>query len=109
MILFEKPAPTRELDPPRRRIARPEQVQPTGDRKFLVYQAEESEIKIQTRLAIEKLWLTQQLMPKLFQTTKQSIGPLPKKILDEGKPNQNAVMKNRFTTTIDGKKYSTRQ
>ena len=86
----------------------PRQVQPTGDGEFLVYQAEDGEIRLQVRLENETLWLTQQHMAELFQTTKQNIGQHLKNIFDEGELDQNAVVKNHFTTAADGKQYSTR-
>ena len=41
--------------------------------QFLVYQAEDGSIKLEVRLEDESIWLTQQLMAELFQTTKQNI------------------------------------
>jgi hypothetical protein len=42
--------------------------------EFLVYQTEDGRIKVDVRLEEETVWLTQQLMADLFQTTKQNIG-----------------------------------
>jgi len=41
--------------------------------QFLVYEAEDGRIKIDVRLAEETVWLTQQLMAELFQTTQQNV------------------------------------
>ena len=41
--------------------------------QFLIYQAENGAIKIDVRFEDETVWLTQQLMAELFQTTQQNI------------------------------------
>ncbi len=46
--------------------------QPGGH--FLVYQTEDGKLKIDVRFEGETVWLTQQHMAELFQTTKQNIG-----------------------------------
>jgi len=46
----------------------------SGKSQFLVYEAEDGQIKIDVRLENETVWLTQKLMADLFQTTKQNIG-----------------------------------
>ncbi len=59
------------------------------------------------RLEDETVWLTQQLMAELFQTTKQNIGQHLKNIFLEGELLENSVVKKFFTTAADGKNYST--
>jgi len=44
-----------------------------GRGQFLVYEAEDGQVKIDVRLEDETVWMTQQLMSDLFQTTKQNI------------------------------------
>jgi len=75
--------------------------------QFLVYRAEDGRLKIEVRLENETLWLTQQHMADLFQTTKQNIGQHLKKIFEEGELEEGAVVKNFFTTAADGKDYRT--
>jgi hypothetical protein len=77
----------------------------TGE--FLVYQTEDGRIKLEVRLENETVWLTQQLMSELFQTSKQNIGQHLKNIFDEGELELNSVVKKFFTTATDGKKYET--
>ncbi len=76
-----------------------------GKGQFLVYEAEDGQVKIDVRLADETVWLTQQLMADLFQTTKQNIGQHLKNIFSEGELPENSVVKKFFTTAADGKKY----
>ncbi len=66
--------------------------------QFLIYQGENGAIKIDVRFEDETVWLTQQLMADLFQTTKQNIGQHLKNIFDEGELASESVVKNFFTT-----------
>ena len=76
--------------------------------QFLVYEAEDGQIKIDVRLVDETVWLTQKLMADLFQTTKQNIGQHLKNVFSEGELLEDSVVKKFFTTAADGKKYKTR-
>jgi hypothetical protein len=75
--------------------------------EFLVYQTEDGKIKLEVRLEEETVWLTQQLMADLFQTTKQNIGQHLKNIFSEGELQEDSVVKKFFTTASDGKNYKT--
>lgn len=75
--------------------------------EILVYQTGDGRVKLDVRLEDETVWLTQQMMAELFQTTKQNIGQHLKNIFEEGELVQNSVVKKFFTTATDGKKYNT--
>jgi len=75
--------------------------------QFLIYQTEDGRIKLDVRFEGETVWLTQQLMAELFQTTKQNIGQHLKSIFAEGELVQDSVVKDFFTTAADGKNYAT--
>jgi hypothetical protein len=75
--------------------------------QFLVYVAEDGRTKLEVRLENETVWLTQQHMADLFQTSKQNVGQHLKKIFEEGELSENSVVKNFFTTAADGKDYRT--
>ena len=64
-------------------------------------------MKIEVRLENETVWLTQQHMAELFQTTKQNIGQHLKNIFEEDELAEPSVVKNFFTTAADGKEYRT--
>jgi hypothetical protein len=81
---------------------------PPPEGQFLVYQAEDGKLKLEVRFEGETVWLTQQRMAELFQTTKQNIGQHLKSIFAEGELQQNSVVKDSFTTAADGKNYATR-
>jgi hypothetical protein len=74
--------------------------------QFLVYQTEDGRLKLDVRFEGETVWLTQQHMAELFQTTKQNIGQHLKGIFSEGELSQDSVVKNFFTTAAAGKKYA---
>lgn len=76
--------------------------------QFLVYQTEDGKLKIDVRFEGETVWLTQQHMAGLFQTTKQNIGQHLKSIFAEGELALDSVVKDSFTTAADGKNYATR-
>jgi hypothetical protein len=78
-----------------------------GKGQFLVYETEDGQVKIDVRLSDETVWLTQQLMADLFQTTKQNIGQHLKNVFSEGELLEVSVVKKFFTTAADGKKYKT--
>lgn len=75
--------------------------------QIIIYKTETGETKIDVRFENETVWLTQNDLAKLFQTTKQNIGQHIKNVVDEGELEQNSVVKEFFTTASDGKKYNT--
>src|SRR5664280_3514436 len=75
--------------------------------QLLIYQAEDGTIKIDVRFEDETVWLTQQLMAELFQTTKQNVGQHLKNVFEDGELSPEAVVKKFFTTAADGKSYGT--
>lgn len=75
--------------------------------EIVLFTAADGTVKLDVRLEKETVWLTQQLMAELFQTTKQNIGQHLKSIFQSGELAQEAVVKNFFTTAADGKSYDT--
>lgn len=51
------------------------------------------------------VWKNQNQLAELFDTSKQNIGQHIAKILAEGELHENSVVKNYFTTAVDGKNY----
>jgi len=70
--------------------------------QFLVYQAEDGQIKIDVRLEEETVWLTQQQMADLFQTTKQNISLHIQNIYEEGELVPEATVKKYLTVHSEG-------
>ncbi|MBU3978351.1 virulence RhuM family protein [Patescibacteria group bacterium] len=74
---------------------------------MIIYKTENGQTKIDVRFEDEDVWLTQNALAELFQTTKQNIGQHIKNIFKEGELQQNSVVKDFFTTAADGKNYIT--
>lgn len=75
--------------------------------QIVIYKTETGETKIDVRFENETVWLTQNALAELFQTTKQNISQHIQNVFEEDELQQNSVVKDLFTTATDGKKYST--
>ena len=80
--------------------------QPEG--QFLIYQTEDEELKIEVRLEAETVWLSQQHMATLFQTSKQNVSLHLRNIFAESELREDSVVKESLTTAADGKSYRTK-
>ena len=76
--------------------------------KILIYTSDDGQIKIEVRLEDENVWLTQNAMAELFNTTKQNISLHIKNIFEEKELDENSVVKENLTTASDGKNYKTK-
>lgn len=76
--------------------------------EILIYQSPEGKTKIEVKLEKENIWLTQQQMAELFQTSKQNVSLHIKNIFAEGELDDFSVVKEFFTTASDGKNYKTK-
>ncbi len=72
--------------------------------RFIIYQTELGHTKIDVRLDNETVWLTQQLMADLFQTSKQNISLHIHHIFDEGELLPEATVKEYLTVRQEGKR-----
>ncbi|MBU0647193.1 virulence RhuM family protein [Patescibacteria group bacterium] len=75
--------------------------------QIVIYKAKNGQVKIDVRFENETVWLTQNALADLFQTTKQNISQHIKNIFEEGELQTNSVVKDFLTTATDGKNYST--
>ncbi len=73
---------------------------------FLLYQTEDGQTKIQTRLEDETVWLTQAQLCELFQKSKSTISEHIKNIFNESELMEKAVVRNFRTTASDDKNYN---
>jgi len=76
--------------------------------QFLVYQTKDGKLKIDVRFEGETVWLTQQHMAELFQTTKQNVSLHIRNIFSERELREDSVVKESLTTAADGKNYATK-
>jgi len=86
----------------------PEKSGPPAKGQFLVYSTEDGRTKIEVRLENETVWLTQQHMADLFQTTKQNVSLHLQNIFKEKELAEDSVIKESLTTAADGKSYQTK-
>lgn len=70
--------------------------------QFLVYQTEDGKLKIDVRFEGETVWLTQQHMAQLFQTTKQNISLHLQNICAEGELQLEATHKKSLSVRQEG-------
>ncbi len=75
--------------------------------KIIIYQTEDGNTKIETRLEDETVWLTQAQLCELFQKSKATISEHIKNIFEEGELVEYSVVRNFRTTANDGKTYET--
>ena len=72
--------------------------------QFLVYTAEDGRAKIDVRLENETVWLTQQHMADLFQTTKQNVSLHLRTIFAEHELDREATVKEYLTVQREGER-----
>ncbi len=74
--------------------------------EIIIYRSEDGLTQINVKLEDETVWLTQQQMAELFQTSKSNVSEHIKNIFDEGELNRDSVVRNFRTTASDGKNYN---
>ena len=75
--------------------------------EIVMYQPDET-IRLEVRVESETVWLTQQQMAELFQTTKQNVSLHVNNIFKEDELTESSVVKESLTTAKDGKRYKTK-
>ena len=72
------------------------------DSRILIYQSDSGETRLEVRLEEETVWLTQNLMAELYQTTKQNISLHIQNIYEEGELAPEATVKEYLTVHREG-------
>jgi hypothetical protein len=70
--------------------------------ELIVYQTEDGRVKLDVRLEDETVWLTQQMMAELYQTSKQNVSHHIQNIFDEGELQPEATVKKYLTVQQEG-------
>ena len=78
------------------------------ENNIIFYTTDDGQVRIEVKLEDENVWLTQNAMAELFDTTKQNISLHMQNIFREGELTQNSVVKENLTTAKDGKNYKTK-
>lgn len=77
--------------------------------EFYIYRSDDGKVKLDVRLENETLWLTQQMMAELFDTTKQNISQHIIAIYNEGELFPEATVKKFLTVRQEGSRQVQRQ
>ena len=64
--------------------------------ELMIYRGNDREVKLEVRLQDETVWLTQQLMAELFQSSKQNISNHIQNIFEEGELQPEAIVKKKY-------------
>ena len=81
---------------------------PPSGGQFLVYQTQDGKLKLDVRFQGESVWLTQQHMAALFQTSVPNISMHIRNVFAEGELTAGSVVKESLTTAADSKNYATK-
>ena len=79
-----------------------------NNNEIIIYTTDDGQVKIEVRLEDENVWLTQNAMAELFNTTRNNITIHIKNIFEEGELEENSVSKESLLTAKDGKNYKTK-
>lgn len=74
--------------------------------EIVIYQSEDGLTHIDVKLEDETIWLTQEQLVNLYQTSKSNISEHIKNIFEEGELDRNSVVRKFRTTASDGKNYN---
>ena len=83
---------------------------PIGDRgEIIIYRAEDNTIQLDVRMENETVWLSQQQMVHLFNTTKQNISLHISNIFREGELQKETTVKEYLTVQTEGNRQISRK
>jgi len=74
--------------------------------EILIYQTEEGLTNINVKMQDETVWLTQQQLVELYQSSKSNVSEHIKHIFAEGELEEDLVVRKFRTTASDGKNYN---
>ena len=78
------------------------------ENEIIIYQTQDGQTKIDVRIENETVWLTQNQMAELFQTTKQNISLHIKNIFEEGELTEDSTVKDYLTVQNEGRRKVSR-
>lgn len=74
-----------------------------NNNKLIIYTTDDGQVKIEVRLEDENVWLTQNSMAELFDTTRNNITMHIKNIFEDGELQEDSVSKESLLTAKDRK------
>jgi len=82
--------------------------EPKSKSELILYQTEDGHTRLEVRLENETVWLTQNQMAELFQTSVPNVSMHIRNLFNERELQPDSVVKEFLTTAADGKNYQTR-
>lgn len=76
-----------------------------NNQNIIIYKTQDGKVSIALYARDGSVWMNQNQLAELFDTSKQNIGQHINNILEDNEVNSNSVVKNYFTTASDGKNY----
>ena len=73
---------------------------------IVIYQSEDGKTHLEVKYEQESLWLSQQQICDLYQTSKSNVSEHIKHIFEDGELKEDAVVRKFRTTAADGKNYN---
>lgn len=73
---------------------------------IIIYKDKNGNDNIEVKMQDNTVWLNQEQLVKLYNSSKSNISEHIKHILEDGELDKNAVVRNFRTTASDGKKYN---
>ena len=77
-----------------------------GNNQIIIYQSEDGETRIEVKFTGETVWLSQQQLCELYNTSKANVSEHIKHIFDDGELDEESVVRKFRTTAADGKSYN---
>ena len=74
--------------------------------EILIYQTEDGSTNINVKMQDDTVWLTQQQLVELYQSSKSNVSEHIKHIFEEGELDEESVVRKFRTTASDGKNYN---
>ena len=74
--------------------------------EIVIYQSEDGLTHIDVRIEQDTIWLTQEQLVNLYQTSKSNVSEHIKNIFEEGELDKDSVVRKFRTTATDGKNYN---
>lgn len=75
--------------------------------EIIIYQGEDGETRIEVKFTGETVWLSQQQLCELYDTSKANVSEHIKHIFEDGELDEKSVVRKFRTTATDGKSYMT--
>jgi hypothetical protein len=76
--------------------------------QVLLYQTSDGATRLEVRLENETVWLSENQMAELFQTSILNVSMHIRNVFAEGELQPSSVVKEFLTTATDGKNYQTK-